>query len=111
MVDILAAPQQIKTDASLRTLGVISAAHWALEVPLLFEAALEKLGKISLPFGKFQMPMHRPARWTAEIFERKGDCGAWQCFLTPENPVLLVHHREKLTMRRGAPYRNRTATR
>jgi MFS family permease len=49
MVDILAAPQQIKTDASLRTLGLISTAHWVshfhmLVLPMLFPFLKQQLG-------------------------------------------------------------------
>jgi len=49
MVDILAAPQQIKTDASLRTLGLISTAHWVshfhlLVLPVLFPFLKQQLG-------------------------------------------------------------------
>jgi MFS family permease len=49
MVDILAAPQQPKSDASLRTLGAISAAHWVshfhmLVLPMLFPFLKQQLG-------------------------------------------------------------------
>ena len=49
MVDILAAPQQIRTDASLRTLGLISTAHWVshfhmLVLPMLFPFLKQQLG-------------------------------------------------------------------
>jgi len=49
MVDILAAPQQTKADASLRTLGMISAAHWVshfhmLVLPMLFPFLKQQLG-------------------------------------------------------------------
>jgi len=49
MADVLAAPQQIKTDASLRTLGMISAAHWVshfhmLVLPMLFPFLKQQLG-------------------------------------------------------------------
>src|SRR3982075_3664370 len=49
MVDILAAPQQTKTDASLRTLAAISTAHWASHfhlfvLPMLFPFLKEQLG-------------------------------------------------------------------
>jgi MFS family permease len=49
MVDVLAAPQQTKTDASLRTLGSISAAHWVshfhmLVLPMLFPFLKQQLG-------------------------------------------------------------------
>src|ERR1700726_1876263 len=49
MVDILAAPQQTRADASLRTLGMISAAHWVshfhmLVLPMLFPFLKQQLG-------------------------------------------------------------------
>ena len=49
MADVLAAPQQAKTDASLRTLFGISAAHWVshfqmLTLPMLFPFLKAQLG-------------------------------------------------------------------
>jgi MFS family permease len=49
MVDVLAAPQQAKTDASLRTLVLISVAHWVshfhmLVLPMLFPFLKAQLG-------------------------------------------------------------------
>src|ERR1700754_2098560 len=49
MADVLAAPQQAKTDASLRTLTGISIAHWVshfhiLVLPMLFPFLKEQLG-------------------------------------------------------------------
>ena len=49
MADILAAPQQIKADTSLRTLAAISAAHWVSHfyifvLPMLFLYLKAQLG-------------------------------------------------------------------
>src|SRR5467141_1736163 len=49
MVDVLAAPQQAKADASLRTLGAVSTAHWVSHfhlfvLPMLFPFLKEQLG-------------------------------------------------------------------
>src|SRR5438132_1718230 len=49
MVDVLAAPQQRKADASLRTLAAISVAHWVshfhlLVLPMLFPFLKQQLG-------------------------------------------------------------------
>jgi MFS family permease len=49
MVDVLAAPQQMKTDASLRTLAAISTAHWVSHfhmfvLPMLFPFLKAQLG-------------------------------------------------------------------
>src|SRR3982074_277009 len=56
MVDILAAPQQTKTDASLRTLAAISTAHWASHfhlfvLPMLFPFLKEQLGVDYIELG------------------------------------------------------------
>jgi len=49
MADVLAAPQQMKADASLRTLTLISVAHWVshfhlLVLPMLFPFLKQQLG-------------------------------------------------------------------
>jgi MFS family permease len=49
MVDVLAAPQHAKSDASLRTLAAISTAHWVshfhlMVLPMLFPFLKEQLG-------------------------------------------------------------------
>src|SRR5437667_790457 len=49
MADVLAAPQHIRADASLRTLGLVSTAHWVshfhlLVLPMLFPFLKQQLG-------------------------------------------------------------------
>src|SRR6516165_4235047 len=49
MADVLAAPQQAKTDATFRTLSLISTAHWVshfhlLVLPMLFPFLKAQLG-------------------------------------------------------------------
>ena len=49
MADVLAAPQQVKTDGSLRTLAAISVAHWVSHfhlfvLPMLFPFLKAQLG-------------------------------------------------------------------
>src|SRR6266480_2219157 len=56
MVDVLAAPRQAKTDASLRTLAGISTAHWVSHFhftvpPMLFPFLKEQLGVDYLELG------------------------------------------------------------
>src|SRR5258708_26558163 len=56
MVDVVAAPQQAKMDASLRTLAAISTAHWVshfhfMVPPMLFPFLKEHLGADYLELG------------------------------------------------------------
>jgi MFS family permease len=56
MVDVLAAPQQAKTDASLRTLAGVSAAHWVSHFhmfvpPMLFPFLKQQLGVNYIELG------------------------------------------------------------
>jgi len=56
MVDVLAAPQQAKTDSALRTLAAISTAHWVshfhlLVLPMLFPFLKQQLGVDYIELG------------------------------------------------------------
>src|SRR6202045_1563297 len=56
MVDVVAAPQQAKTDASARTLAAVSTAHWVSHfhftaLPMLFPFLKEQLGIDYLELG------------------------------------------------------------
>ncbi len=56
LVDVLAAPQQAKSDASLRTLASISTAHWVshfhlMTLPMLFPFLKLGVGYIELGFA------------------------------------------------------------
>jgi MFS family permease len=56
MVDVVAAPQQAKTDASARTLAAVSTAHWVSHfhftaLPMLFPFLKEQLGVDYLELG------------------------------------------------------------
>src|SRR6516225_6562977 len=56
MVDVLAAQQQSKADASLRTLGLVSTAHWVshfhmLVLPMLFPFLKQQLGVDYIDLG------------------------------------------------------------
>src|SRR3979490_1927414 len=55
MVDILAAPQQTKTDASLRTLAAISTAHWVSHFHLLVSPMLFPFLKAQLGVGYIEL--------------------------------------------------------
>ena len=55
MVDILAAPQQSKTDTSLRTLAAISAAHWVSHFHLFVLPMLFPFLKVQLGVGYIEL--------------------------------------------------------
>ena len=55
MVDILAAPQQAKADASLRTLGLISIAHWVSHFQMFALPMLFPFLKIQLGVGYIEL--------------------------------------------------------
>src|SRR6185436_18033066 len=55
MVDILAAPQQSKTDASLRTLAAISVAHWVSHFHLFVLPMLFPFLKVQLGVGYIEL--------------------------------------------------------
>ena len=56
MADVLAAPQQAKSDTTLRTLSLISLAHWVshyylLVLPMLFPFLKQQLGVSYIDLG------------------------------------------------------------
>ena len=55
MVDILAAPQQAKADASLRTLAAISVAHWVSHFHLFVLPMLFPFLKVQLGVGYIEL--------------------------------------------------------
>src|SRR5450432_1482359 len=55
MVDILAAPQQAKGDAALRTLGLVSMAHWVSHFHMLVLAMLFPFLKQQLGVGYIEL--------------------------------------------------------
>jgi hypothetical protein len=55
MVDVLAAPQHAKTDASLRTLAAISTAHWVSHFHMFVLAMLFPFLKDQLGVGYIEL--------------------------------------------------------
>ena len=55
MVDVLAAPQQAKTDGSLRTLAAISTAHWVSHFHMFVLAMLFPFLKNQLGVGYIEL--------------------------------------------------------
>jgi MFS family permease len=55
MADVLAAPQQIRADASLRTLGLVSTAHWVSHFHMLVLAMLFPFLKQQLGVGYVEL--------------------------------------------------------
>src|SRR5580704_9016311 len=99
MVDVLAAPQQAKTDASLRTLAAISTAHWVshfhlMVLPMLFPFLKQQLGVGYIELG-FALSVWRRFRFRSSSvlspWFAPAQAGAFACALLLCNGQLTTN--------------------